>query len=220
MHKSGKVTDIYAKLGDSGSYGGMLALIPEYGAGFTMLNAFDDGSIRTPAALIFLDHIAEAIVPALEAQAAAEATRNYAGTYTSSDPAVNSSIEIDFDKSTAPDTGPSLSITSWVSNSTDMIKAHFSGVKPRLLLSIPNESQGPRNITFQATINSQWNSYTASGYGPYFGFYYSNFDSYTADGSGNRYAGGNVKTFTFEVDDAGAAVSVANAATRLRMDKS
>lgn len=197
----------------------MLALIPEYGAGFTMLNAYD-GTIRGTAALVFINHIAEAIIPALEAQAAAEATSNYAGTYTSSDPAVNSSIKIGFDRSTVPDTGPSLSITSWISNSTNMLNEHFLGGKPRLLLSIPNESQGSRNVTFQTTLNPQWNSYTAGGFGPYTGFYNSNFDTYTADGSYDRYAGGNMKTFTFEVDNSGAAVSVSNAATRLRMNKS
>jgi CubicO group peptidase (beta-lactamase class C family) len=39
LHPStGKVTDIYTKLGDSGAYGGMVAVIPDYGAGFTFLN--------------------------------------------------------------------------------------------------------------------------------------------------------------------------------------
>lgn len=35
---TGKVTDIYTKLGDSGAYGGQVAIIPDYGCGWTMLN--------------------------------------------------------------------------------------------------------------------------------------------------------------------------------------
>ena len=222
VHKgSGKVTDIYAKLGDSGAYGGMVALIPEYGAGFSLLNAFYENPatlLRGEAALVFINHIAEAIIPALEAQAAVEATSNFAGTYISSDAKVNSSIEIAFDKSTIPDTGPSMSITSWISNNTDMIKEQFVGLKPRLLLSIPQKSPAAGNVTFQAAVQSQWNSYTSGGFGPYTGFYDANWDTYVADGP--RYAGGGLYSFTFEVDDAGAAVAVSNHATRLRMDKS
>lgn len=37
--KTGKVTDMYTKLDDSGYYGGVVVLMPEYDAGFTMLNA-------------------------------------------------------------------------------------------------------------------------------------------------------------------------------------
>lgn len=36
--ETGKVTDIYTKLGDSGAYGGQVAIIPDYGCGWTFLN--------------------------------------------------------------------------------------------------------------------------------------------------------------------------------------
>lgn len=76
VHPStGKVTDLYTKLGDSGSYGGALVLIPQYDAGFAMLNAYSNGTIRPVAALVILDYVTDALLPALEAQAAVEAQR-------------------------------------------------------------------------------------------------------------------------------------------------
>ncbi|KAK3639627.1 hypothetical protein LTR22_017360 [Elasticomyces elasticus] len=72
---SEKVTDVYTKVGDSGAYGGLLALIPEYDDGFTLLNAYYETpvgpQIRGAWALKILDHILEALVPAPKAQARA-----------------------------------------------------------------------------------------------------------------------------------------------------
>jgi CubicO group peptidase (beta-lactamase class C family) len=85
---TGKVTDLYTKLGDSGYYGGAIVLIPDYKAGFTFLDA-SSKDIRSDAALVILDYVTETIVPALETQAAAEAARNYVGTYAPSNSTLN-----------------------------------------------------------------------------------------------------------------------------------
>lgn len=50
VHPStGKVTDFYTKLGDSGYYGAITALIPDYNAGFSLLAACSNATTRTTA---------------------------------------------------------------------------------------------------------------------------------------------------------------------------
>ncbi|KAI9759200.1 MAG: hypothetical protein M4579_002487 [Chaenotheca gracillima] len=222
---TGKVTDLYTKLGDSGYYGGTVVLIPEYGAGFTGLEAYT-GASRGPAANIFFDYIITAILPALEAQAAAEAARNYVGTYTATDSKLNSSVTVAFNESTAPGASSGLSVTSWISNGTDLLAtALFDGVKPRLLATIPNESadQGARKVAFQVSVNPQLNSYFAPGavqlgaIGPFSGDYNTNFDWLTADQQ--HYAGIGVNLFVFEVDEKGNATAVSPAVTRATLKR-
>ena len=219
MHKgTGKVTDIYTKLGDSGAYGGMLAIIPDYDAGFSFLNAYyepmDGPQTRGTSALKIINLIAEAVVPALEAQAAVEAKKNFAGTYVSFKPDVESKLVVTFNQSDVEPSASSLNIQKWISNGTDMVEVQFGGTKPRLLLSIPekNSSNDRGQVTFQLSSNPQWETYAAAGLGRFTGFYDSNFDWAVYDGP--RYAGGGLNTFTFDVDEVCSATSVTNGATR------
>lgn len=76
------------ELGDSGNYGGGLVLIPDYNAGFSVLNA-SNYTLRGSVANLVLDYVTEVILPALEAQAAAEVARNFVGTYVSTDSNLN-----------------------------------------------------------------------------------------------------------------------------------
>lgn len=215
---TGKVTDIYTKLGDSGSYGGMLAIIPDYDAGFSFLNAQFNSSERGQVALKLIDLISEEVIPALEAQAAAEATRNFVGTYESTDPQLDSSLEIAFNESTVLTSSSGLNIQNWISNGTDMIDVYFRGTKPRLLLSVPKESSGPGNVTFQCSTQPQWNNYRSAKSGPFTGFYDSNFGWLTYDGS--RWIGGQIDAFTFAMDEQGYACTVKNGATNLLLRRS
>lgn len=120
---TGKVTDVYTKLGDSGKYSGFLVLIPDYGAGFSILSSgtATDG-VGTVEEIV--DVIIDAVLPALEAQAAAEAECNLGGVYKSTDATVNSSISLSLNQSAGA--APGLHITSWISNGTDLL---HSGVK-------------------------------------------------------------------------------------------
>lgn len=216
---TGKVTDLYTKLGDSGAYGGILVLAPDYGAGFSLLNAFYDPDplLRGELALKLINEIAQTFIPALEAQAAAEAVTNYVGTYVSTDPAVNSSLVIAFNESTIPTSASGLSVQSFVSYGVDMLAEYFASEKPRLLLSIPKELPGAGKVGFQISVSPQWTSYEAAGLGPFTGFYQTNFDFSQYDGP--RLAGGALRSFQFEVDERGFAVSVVNGATRLGMKR-
>lgn len=68
--------------------GGNLVLIPEYGAGFSLLDGHQgvnvlDSSIGSTVQNTALDLVTTAISPALEGQAAAEAKRKFVGIYKS-----------------------------------------------------------------------------------------------------------------------------------------
>ncbi|KAE8154086.1 beta-lactamase/transpeptidase-like protein [Aspergillus avenaceus] len=115
---SGVVTDIYTKMGDSGYYGGILAVIPDYDVGFSVLDA-SSLDTRSASATIAMDLIINAILPALMQQAAIEAQKNYAGTYRSAE--TNSSITLAVSPPSRP--GPGLAVSSWISNGTDLTPA-------------------------------------------------------------------------------------------------
>ncbi|KAK8050012.1 hypothetical protein PG994_011742 [Apiospora phragmitis] len=78
---TGHITDLYTKLGDSGSYSSYLVLIPDYDVGFSVLqeSGIADAAARSAATQLLADIVSEAILPALQAQAAVEARRNFAG---------------------------------------------------------------------------------------------------------------------------------------------
>lgn len=222
IHPStGKVTDLYTKLGDSGPYGGCLVLVPEYNAGFSFLNGHWNATLRSPAANAILDHLTNAVLPALEAQAAAEAARNFVGTYISTDPNLNSSVTISFNESTVEGSMSGLSISSWISNGTDAL-AFFNGVKPRLLPSIPNQSDGPGKVAFKASTSPQSSTYapvTELGLGPFTGLYATNGDWILGDPISSYYAGVAVNLFVFDVDGEGRATAVSPAVTRVKLER-
>nr|OQO18380.1 hypothetical protein B0A51_13180 [Rachicladosporium sp. CCFEE 5018] len=216
---TGKVTDIYTKLGDSGSYGGMLALIPDYNAGFSFLNGqyepLTGPQTRGKSALKLIDHVVAAIIPALEAQAAAEAVRKIVGQYTSS--TVNSTLGIAFNETTIPNTSPSLNINSWISNGTDMLALYYESEKPRLLVTVPKFEAGCGEIVFQIAQQEQFPTYQAAGFGPFSGIYYSTFDWATFDG--DRFLGGSLRTWRVHVDEQGVATQISNDGIRATLVK-
>lgn len=225
IHPStGKVTDLYTKLGDSGSYGGVTVVIPDYGAGFSMLNGHSNATVRSHAANSILDYVTEAVLPALEAQAAAEATRNFVGTYISTDSKLNSSLTVAFNESTVK-AAPldALSISSWISNGTDVLASDlFEGVKPRLLPTILNQnrSNGAGQVAFQASTNPQTNSYTQAGelaIGPFTGQCATNFDWLVVDQ--RHYGGIAIDLFMFDINDKGGAEAVRPAVTRSKLKR-
>jgi len=224
---SSKVTDLYTKLGDSGKYGGTVVIIPQYNAGFTMLNA-GTATNRPDSALVVLDLLTNTIVPALEAQAAAEAQQNYVGRYISSDPSLNASVTITFNASTVPGSINSLSLTEWTYNNTNLLSGAFitslTDIIPRLEPSILKQTPPgtPGFVAFQASTNIQTATYTDAMavpdlgvIGTWTGFYYSNFDWITTDGL--RYGGQDTLEFIFDVDGEGKAVACTPAVQGVRL---
>lgn len=221
---TGKVTDIYTKLGDSGAYGGMLALIPDYNAGFSFLNAYFEAPAtlyRTETALLFVNYIAEAIMPALEAQAAKEAVANFVGTYVSEDDSVTSSLVVSFNNSNVTTSLSGLNIDEWISNSTDMLNVAnvgFGGFRPKLQPTISDRPEdGAGQVALRASVNPQYNSYLAAKLGPFSGFYDSNWDVWTY--ATTLYGGQYIRNFVFNVDDKGCAESVYIPSTRATLKR-
>ena len=214
IHPStGKVTDLYTKLGDAGNYGGCLVLIPDYNAGFSILDASTNATLRGSVTNTVLDYVTKTILPAFEAQAAAEAARNFVGTYVSTNTNLNSSVTVSLNESSG------LSISSWISNGTDVLASSlFDGKKPRLLPSIPNQSDGAGKVAFQTSKNPQTNSYTVAsdlGIGPFTGEYATNFDWLTVDQ--RHYGGLGVNLFVFDVEEGGNATAVSPVVTRAKL---
>ncbi|GIZ37611.1 hypothetical protein CKM354_000105400 [Cercospora kikuchii] len=223
---SGKVIDIYTKLGDSGSYTSMLAFIPEYDAGFSYLNGYftapgTDGRLQDRVTMGTINELVEIVLPALEAQAAKEAEANFVGTYSAGDGA-NSTLVIAQRTETniTSGEGAGLYIEQWISNGVDALPT-FAGQVPRLLPAMQHDSASPDEVTFQVSLSPQWSTYAAAGLGPFTGFYDSNFAWALFDGNeyGGRYGGQGIGTFVFELDERGRAGAVTNAATGARMGR-
>lgn len=178
-----------------------------------------DTAIRSPAALIILNHIAEAVIPALEAQAAEEAMKNFVGTYLPEDQNTNSSISISFNNSDVETVLSGLSIDEWISNDVDMLKVHFGGTRPYLQPTRSNRQDGGAGeVAFHASIFPSWNSYLAAKLGPFSGFYAGQWDVWAYDG--DRYAAQPLFSFIFNVDADGCADSVSLPALRITLKKS
>ncbi|GFF76944.1 hypothetical protein IFM60648_04831 [Aspergillus lentulus] len=192
--KSGVVTDLYTKLGDAGNYGSFLVLIPDFDAGFSIIGA-SALATRSNATSLLADLVTESILPALMEQAASEAKKNFAGKYTSD--RLNSSLALDV----SPSGNPGLSVTSWVSNGTDLM--------PLLGILLGNEnSRLVPTIVSEGTGQVAFRAYTAtqekSG-----GLFQRNFDvnDWIVVGSGG-YATKSLAEFVFEVDVQGKASRV------------
>ena len=221
---SGQIIDLYTKLGDSGTSGAAVVIIPDFDVGFSFLAA-SSSEVRSGASNVVLDYITEAVLPALKAQSLLEAQKNYVGTYASTDPNLNSSVIISFNESTVKMAPRSLSISSWISNGTDALASPlFASLKPRLLPSIPNQNHGPGQVAFQASSNNYTNSYTKAAeagidgiIGPFTGQYKTNFDWLVA--AQQNYGARAINLFVFDVDEKGRATAVSPAVTRAKLQR-
>ncbi|KAI1265512.1 beta-lactamase/transpeptidase-like protein [Xylariaceae sp. FL1019] len=105
----------FNKLGSMGKYSALLAVIPDFDLGFSVL-----GAGELPAALILsiADTLSDTYLPTLLAIARTQANATYAGSYQyiSSNSTLNSSITISVD-----DSHPGLGVSSWISNGTNLM---------------------------------------------------------------------------------------------------
>lgn len=111
---NGRVSDLYTKQGDGGQFSSYLILSPDHGAGFSICITGGTDTLTADSAIA--DLLTSTVVPALESQAATEAAKTFAGTYTSQSPSLNSSVTLAVDHPH----GAGLLVTSWISNGTDM----------------------------------------------------------------------------------------------------
>ncbi|KAF7596812.1 hypothetical protein BBP40_012411 [Aspergillus hancockii] len=209
---SGVVTDIYTKLGDAGNYGGILVLFPDFDAGFSVLEA-SSLATRSDSALLLIDLIIDAILPALMDQAAREAQRNFAGTYRFSVGGLDSSLTLAAIPPTHP--SPGLTISSWVSNGTDLmphLPTILGGENPRLVPTISTAGQvafRPYTPTVLKEIGSPQRLVSRL---------YDVNDLYLLDGT--NYGGKSTSLFVFDINyEDGRATAVSPAAYRVRLER-
>ncbi|KAI1134798.1 beta-lactamase/transpeptidase-like protein [Hypoxylon sp. FL0543] len=144
-------TTAFNKAGNIGDYSALLAIIPDFDIGISILLA---GELPGNAGFSLADTVGEPILPAVEEAARAEAGALYNGHYVSSDRKLNSSMTITTDEL------PGLSISQWFSNGTDfawiatVLQNSYYPVTPRIRL-YPSGLEGPstdggKRVAFKA----------------------------------------------------------------------
>lgn len=146
--ETGTVTNIYTKLGDAGNYCGLLVLVPDFDIGFTMLGASSVG-VHTQAVQTVADYLTNSILPALENQARREAFVNLAGTYTSKDKSLNTTLTLSVPSS--PKAAPGLVVNEWISNGTD-IKNALATAFLSIVPQVPAPAINPNLVRLVPTI--------------------------------------------------------------------
>ncbi|KAE8381710.1 beta-lactamase/transpeptidase-like protein [Aspergillus bertholletiae] len=207
----GIVTDIYTKMGDAGFYGGIVAVFPDFDAGFSVLEA-SSLPTRSASASYLIDLVIDAVLPALMDQAALEAQRNYVGTYRSSIAGLNSSLTLALSPPTRP--SPGLVVSSWISNGTDItpyLTAILGGKNARLVPTIT----AARQVAFRSYTPTKERA-VGSPQRLVSRLYDVN-DLYLVDGT--TYNGQSLSLFVFDIEEDGRATAVAPAAFRAKLDR-
>jgi len=212
-HPSGHVTDMYTKLGDSGAYSSLMVLIPDYGAGFSILSA---STLQTRAEIlsVIAETIADSLLPALQAQAGVEAEHNYVGTYTSTVHGLNSSLTLIHNQTESSPLG--LIISSWISNGTDMTTRFSGAFGPapwRLLPSIADPKNG--KAAFLLVSNTDAPSLQSPGL---FSGTFIDFQDWVNVGS-LTYGDIGVGSFVFDIGKRGKATAVTLPAFQVNLKK-
>lgn len=207
---SGVVTDLYTKVGDYGHYSSFFVLLPDFDAGFSILAA--STSAARPATIGAIgDLVTDTILPALMAQAAAEAERNFEGSYTSMEEGLNSSLTLSLNQSVgAP---PGLAISSFISNGTDVVLTLAGmgwNLPNRLLPSIADAAAG--QVAFRAVSGADAPSAQVGPISQIVTADWLSVDALT-------YGGLSTDFFVFDVDSSGKALAVNPAAYRVQLER-
>ncbi|KAJ4256878.1 hypothetical protein NW762_008974 [Fusarium torreyae] len=121
-----RLLDLYTKNGGLGAYYAQIALSPDHGLGFTVTQAgrprTDGSDTRFQELSIINEMITDIMVPAFEAAAAAQATRNMAGTYTASD---GSGMEIAI---VGLDGHLGLGVHNWTIGDIDLLVSYYAAL--------------------------------------------------------------------------------------------
>ncbi|KAI3320158.1 beta-lactamase/transpeptidase-like protein [Xylariaceae sp. AK1471] len=144
----------FNKAGRISDYSSVLAIIPDYDIGISVLLA---GELPGNANFNLLDIIGEVLIPAVEEAARAEAGALYSGHYAFANTSqLNSSMTIKTDDQ------PGLSVSQWISNGTDfawvstVLQNGYSPLTPRIRLYPSGlEAEGPdgsKRVVFKAVF--------------------------------------------------------------------
>ncbi|KAK0609447.1 beta-lactamase/transpeptidase-like protein, partial [Immersiella caudata] len=210
---SGKVTELYTKLGDSGAFSSWFVLVPEYGMGFSVLGAGTAGE-RFGVVAALADAVADRVVPALPGQAGVEAEGSFAGVYMAGGE-LNSTMVVGRGR------GDGLVVESWVSNGTDVLPfltERVTGPGPfRLLPSGVDEENGRVAFRLVGATDAPSSSTGAKQGGLFSAPGMMSPDWLGVDAS--TYYGLGVSLFVFDVEKDGKATAVTVPAYRVTMTK-
>ncbi|KAI0176545.1 beta-lactamase/transpeptidase-like protein [Hypoxylon sp. FL1284] len=102
----------FNKAGSLGKYSVYMAIIPDFDIGFSILAA---GDVPPSLATNIADTLSNTYLPTMVNISKTQANETYVGTYTNPDSAINSSLSIGVDDQLG------LSLTSWISNNTNLM---------------------------------------------------------------------------------------------------
>ncbi|KAI2468653.1 beta-lactamase/transpeptidase-like protein [Annulohypoxylon bovei var. microspora] len=208
----------FNKAGNLGKYNALLAVIPEFNMGFSVLAAGDglDGLVMSIA-----DALSNTYLPTMVNTARIQANEVYGGTYKSLDPTVNSSLSVVVDSQ-----NPGLGLSSWISNGTDLVwysvvlsqnvvEEYWDKVQPSVRLYPTGlwdaTSDGGKRVAFKAVFEDLSLPNVSN--------------PFTTDcvswitGSGIMYGAKPLDQFIFNINAAGNVTSVENGALRNKLDK-
>ncbi|KAF2967354.1 hypothetical protein GQX73_g6229 [Xylaria multiplex] len=208
----------FNKLGNIGRYSSLLAVIPDFDVGFSMVAA---GEMPPSLLTDIADTLSNTYLPTLQGIARLQANATYSGFYHSSDQKLNSSLSISVDEN-----HPGLGVAGWISNGTNLM-----GLVVALGQNISREYWTDIQASVRLYPTGLWDA-TASG-GRRVGFKATFEDlslpavanPFTTDCatwvsvSGVAYGSQPLDEFIFDVDANGTVLAVENSALRNRLVK-
>lgn len=199
--------DLYTKSGDIGLYSNFFGLSPDHKAGLTVMVAGGNSHHMTSR---ISEMVTDILLPTLDEIARNQALKRFGGTYALTSGSSNSSITITADDSWG------MKVTSWISDSVDMIETIMSlqGVTDPSLLTIrlqPSGLQTSGRISFLAVI---YGLPIPSDTGPILGscFSWILLESMV-------YGNVGLPEFEFEIDEHGNATSLSPRALRIQLPR-
>ncbi|KAI1656349.1 beta-lactamase/transpeptidase-like protein [Daldinia decipiens] len=208
----------FNKAGSLGRYSTLLAIIPDFNIGFSILTAGD-----APASLTMdiADTLSNTYLPTMVNTARIQADALYGGSYKNPNSAVNSSLSIVVDSKT-----PGLSLSSWISNGTNLLwysvamsrnvtKDYWSQIRPSVRLYPTGlwdaTSDGGKRVAFKAIFEDLSLPNASKPFTT---------DCSTWVGvSGIMYGSKPLDQFIFNIDAAGNVTSIENGALRNKLEK-
>ncbi|KAI0104580.1 beta-lactamase/transpeptidase-like protein [Daldinia grandis] len=208
----------FNKAGSLGRYSTLLAIIPDFNIGFSILAA---GDVPASLPMDIADTLSNTYLPTMVNTARIQADALYGGAYKNPDSAVNSSLSIVVDNKT-----PGLSLSSWISNGTNLLwysvamgqnvtKDYWTKVRPSVRLYPTGlwdaVSNGGKRVAFKAIFEDLSLPNVSK--------------PFTTDCStwvsvaGIMYGSKPLDQFIFNINAAGKVTSIENAALRNRLDK-
>ncbi|OTB12109.1 hypothetical protein K445DRAFT_306250 [Daldinia sp. EC12] len=208
----------FNKAGSLGKYSALLAVIPDFDIGFSILAA---GDVPPSLPMDIADTLSNTYLPTMVNTARIQANALYGGTYNNSNPSVNSSLSVVVDSRT-----PGLSLSSWISNGTNLLwysvamsqnitKDYWNKVRPSVRLYPTGlwdaTSDGGKRVAFKAVFEDLSLPNVSK--------------PFTTDCStwvsvaGIMYGSKPLDQFIFNINAAGNVTSVENAALRNKLEK-